>query len=367
MLTSIFDWHKPLWHQLLSEPEKLPHAMLFAGPEGVGKLAFAQALAARLLCEQKAEGNMPCGKCSSCIWLASGNHPDFRLVQPEEGDEAGNGEEAEEPTRAAAATRKPGQAHIRVDQIRALEDFVFVGSHRHGSRVALVAPAEMMNPNAANALLKILEEPPAGVYFILVSSHWRRLLPTVLSRCRSISFSRPDPLLAERWLLGQGVKSATELLQLSGGAPLVAADWAEQDRLDAYRKAIAVLAEKSSDPVAMAAKWSSLVKGEQGLALSQLVETVQKWVFDLVMVKLAGRCRYHESSLGMLEGLAAKVSSVGLLACYNDLLRIRAVVTHPLNTQLFLEDMAARYLRAIVPQRAQVPQSQIRALTMGKT
>ncbi len=346
---NIFDWQKPLWDQLLDHPEKLPHAMLFAGPEGVGKFAFAQALAASLLCEQKAEGNMPCGRCSSCTWLTSGNHPDFRLIRPEEGEETGSGEE--ETPQPAVATRKSGQGHIRVDQIRTLEDFVFVGSHRHGSRIALVEPAEMMNPSAANALLKILEEPPAGVYFILVSSNWRRLLPTVLSRCRSIIFSRPDPLLAERWLAGQGVKSAAELLCLAGGAPLIAADWAEQGRLDFYRNAVEVLAEKSPDPVAMAAKWSALIKGEQGLTLSQLVETVQKWVFDLAMMKLAGRCRYHQSWLGKLEGLAAKASSAGLLSCYNDLLRIRAVVRHPLNTQLFLEDMAARYLRALATGR----------------
>ena len=350
MLNSIFDWQKPLWDQLLSDPEKMPHAMLFAGPEGVGKFAFAQALAARLLCEQQAGGHqgMPCGSCSSCVWLASGNHPDFRLLQPEEAEETGNGED--ESPKPATAARKPGPGQIRVDQIRALEDFVFVGSHRHGKRVALVAPAELMNPAAANALLKILEEPPAGVYFILVSSHWRRLLPTVLSRCRSIVFSRPEPLLAERWLAAEGVKSAPELLRLAGGAPLIAAEWAEQGRLDSYRKAIDVLAEKSTDPVAMAAKWSTLVKSEQGFDLTQLVETVQKWVFDLALLKLSGSCRYHESWRDTLSGLAAKASNAGLLSCYNDLLRIRAVVKHPLNTQLFLEDMAARYLRALLPQ-----------------
>lgn len=317
--------------------------MLFAGPAGVGKFAFAQALAASLLCEKKVDGNRPCGQCSSCTWLASGNHPDFRLIQPEEGEAPGSSEE--DTPQPATATR--GQGTIRVDQIRALEDFVFVGSHRHGSRVALVAPADMMNPAAANALLKILEEPPAGVYFILITSHWRRLLPTVLSRCRSIVFPRPDALLGERWLLGQGVKSAGELLRLAGGAPLLAAEWAEQGRLESYRKAIEVLAEKSADPVAMALKWTALVKGEHAFGLTQLVEAVQKWVFDLTMVKLSGHCRYHETWRDKLEGLAAKASNAGLLSCYNDLLRIRSVVRHPLNTQLFLEDMAARYLRAL--------------------
>ncbi len=348
---TLFDWHKPLWQRLLADPEKLPHALLLAGPEGLGKLAFAQALAARLLCEQapvESDG-VACGHCTACIWLASGNHPDLRLIQPEEADES---DEAGGDASLQAAPRKPGQGQIRVDQIRALEDFVFVGSHRHGKRVALISPAELMNPAGANCLLKILEEPPSGVYFILVSSHWRRLLPTVLSRCRSIHFGRPDQAAAERWLAGQGVSAAAELLQLAGGAPLIAADWAEQGRLDAYRKVIATLAEKPVDPVAMAAKWATLLKTDHEFALPQLVEAVQKWVLDLGLMKIAGACRYHEAWRSQLEKLAATASGSGLMACYNDLLRIRAVARHPLNTQLFLEDMAARYLRALTTGRS---------------
>lgn len=348
---TLFDWQKPLWQRLLADREKLPHALLLAGPEGLGKLAFARALAARLLCEQAPNepDGMACGECPACTWLASGNHPDFRLIQPEDADQA---EDAGDGVPLQAAPRKPGQGQIRVDQIRALEDFVFVGSHRHGNRVALISPAEVMNPAGANCLLKILEEPPSGVYFILVSSHWRRLLPTVLSRCRSLVFGRPDQAAAERWLAGQGVSAAAELLQLAGGAPLIAADWAEQGRLDAYRKVIETLAEKPVDPVAMAAKWATLLKSEQDFALAQLVEAVQKWVFDLAMLKIAGGCRYHEAWRVKLEQLAAAASGTGLMACYNDLLRIRAVARHPLNTQLFLEDMAARYLRALTTGRS---------------
>jgi len=347
---NIFEWQKPLWRQLFADAENMPHAMLMAGPEGLGKLSFAQALAARLLCEQRNQADGPdgvaCGHCSSCTWLASGNHPDFRLILPDEGDDAG--EEGE----SSASTRKPGQGPIRVDQIRALADFVYIGSHRHGSRIVVIAPAEAMNPAAANALLKVLEEPPSGVYFILVSSDWRRLIPTIRSRCRSIVFGLPDPSLAEQWLTAKGVKSAAELLRLTGGAPLLAADWAEQGRLDSCKKAIEALVDKPLDPVAMAAKWSVLVKGTQGFGLPQLVETVQKWVFDLILLKMSGSLRYHQGWRDKLEALAKQASSTGLLACYTDLLRIRAVVRHPLNTQLFLEDLATRYLRVLTAGRA---------------
>ncbi|MCX7172500.1 MAG: DNA polymerase III subunit delta' [Proteobacteria bacterium] len=351
MLNNIYEWQKPLWRQLFNDTKSMPHAMLMGGPEGFGKLAFAHAVAARLLCEQPNEAvgadSVACGLCSSCNWLASGNHPDFRLIQPDDGDESSDDVSEEVPI--ASVGRKPGRGPIRVDQIRALTDFVYVGSHRRGNRIVIISPAESMNPAAANSLLKVLEEPPPSVYFILVSNSWRRLIPTLRSRCRNITFGRPDPLQAGRWLTEKGVKNPAELLHLVGGAPLLAAEWAEQGRLDSYQKVIEALANKPVDPISMAMKWSTVIKGEQGLGLPQLVETVQKWVFDLVLLKSAGRLRYHDAWRDNLASLATKASGTGLMACYNDLLRIRAVARHPLNTQLFLEDLATRYLRSLAP------------------
>lgn len=353
MLIKIFEWQLPLWRQLLSDIKNMPHAMLMGGPDGFGKLAFAQALAARLLCEQRNEGEdaekFACGACSSCTWLAAGNHPDFRLIQPDD-SEVGN-EESEEAQNASSGRKTP-TGPIRVNQIRSLMDFVYVGSHRHGNRVVIISPAESMNPAAANALLKVLEEPPAGVYFIMVSDSWRRLIPTLRSRCRNIIFGRPDLLLADQWLAGQGVKNPAELLRLAGGAPLLAAEWAEQGRLDSYRSAIEVLANEPVDPVAMAIRWSAVLKAELGFGLPQLVETVQKWVLDLILLKTAGRLRFHDAWRDRIESLATQASGTGLMACYNDLLRIRAVARHPLNAQLFLEDMATRYLRSLSPVKA---------------
>ena len=353
MLIKIFDWQKPLWWQLAGDIRKLPHAMLLGGTEGLGKLVFAQALAARLLCEQRGDADetegLPCCECSSCRWLASGNHPDFRLIQADDGDE---GDVGVEETPSARSARKPGTAPIRVGQIRALTDFVYVGSHRHGNRVVIVSPAEAMNPAAANALLKVLEEPPTGVYFIMVSSSWRRLMPTLRSRCRNVIFGPPDASLATAWLSGEGVKKPAELLRLAGGAPLLAVQWAEQGGLDSYRRVVEALADKPVDPVAMAINWGAVLKTEQGFGMPQLVEAVQKWIFDLVLIKTAGGLRYHEAWREKLRDLASRASGTGLMACYNDLLRIRAVARHPLNTQLFLEDLATRYLRALSPARA---------------
>ncbi|WP_172955052.1 DNA polymerase III subunit delta' [Sterolibacterium denitrificans] len=346
----------------MSAPDKLPHALLLAGPAGLGKQAFAMAMAARLLCEaplaQGEAGALACGCCSSCNWLATGNHPDFRLVQPEAAEEAGMDEGEQEASAASGAKKaKPKTARvasgpIRIDQIRGLADFVFIGSHRHGRRVVILNPAEAMNPAAANALLKILEEPPASICFILVSDSWRKLLPTIRSRCRIVVFGRPTPALAASWLQAEGVEDVGSLLQLTGGAPLLARDWAQQAVLTNYRKALEPLLltqDGPVDPVSMAAKWGELLKADSTFDLPQLVDIVQKWVMDLTQVALAGSLRYHLEPAwrDRLEALTKRSNATALLGCDRDLRRIRAVARHPLNTQLFLEDMAARYLRSL--------------------
>lgn len=349
MLINVFDWQLDLWDRLVCDLENLPHAILLAGSAGLGKQAFAQGLAARLLCEQPehvGEHGFACGICTSCAWLGSDNHPDFRLLRPDDGGEGGEGGE---DSRSLPPAKKAGGDVIRVDQVRALSEFVYVASHRNGNRVVVISPAEAMNPAAANSLLKILEEPPAGVYFIMISDSWRRLLPTLRSRCRSIVMGRPDQVQAQRWLAGQGTKNAAELLRMAGGSPLLAVEWAEQGRLDAYQKVLESLADKPSDPVAMAAKWSAVLKVESGFGMPQLVEAIQKWVFDLMLYKASGRLRYHDAWRGWFAQLTAKATSSALMICHNDLLRIRAVARHPLNSQLLLEDLATRYLRSLSP------------------
>lgn len=335
-----YSWHDPAWRELWAPAAGLPHALLLTGPEGIGKGAFAQALATRLLCEN-ATTESACGACPSCRWFASGNHPDYRYVIPE-ADADGDSEPTE-------GEKKKASRQIRIDQIRALEDFVFVGGHRNGARVVVVEPAEAMNVPAANSLLKILEEPPSSVYFILVSSQWRRLLPTIRSRCRVLKLPRPSLSEARQWLAGEGDAQSAELLPLMGGAPLLALQEYERGRGSALTGLVASLAEPGRDPLALAARWEAQLqlKGEAGLPMEGLVATVQKWVFDLVQQKLAGRGRFLDSRADTARQLVSKATATGLIRCYNDLVKMRALASHPLNPRLYLEDMAERYLRAL--------------------
>jgi DNA polymerase-3 subunit delta' len=338
-------WNEKLREQLLGQGlARLPHAMLLVGPAGVGKTAFAEQMAALLLCESLPSDLIACGKCDPCRWLSAGNHPDFRRIAPDDDGEA----EPAATEKIADKSKKRGSGIIRIDQIRELEGFVFVGSHRSGNRVVLVTEADAMNPAAANALLKILEEPPSSVYFILISTRSKSLLPTIRSRCRVVNVGAPDAAAAAEWLLGAGLeKQAKRYLGLAGGAPLRVAQWKEQGQLAPIDALVDSLVSPSADPSVLAARWDGLLKGDGLFRMENLVEGVQRWLFDLAQERMAGEVRYHSGwpRPKDVENLNPKA----LLAAWRELNQFRRSARHPLNQLLFLESMAAHYLRALRP------------------
>src|SRR4051812_26577320 len=259
-------WNQPILESLKARLDRLPHAILLHGPRGVGKLELAEAMGQLLLCEHADPAKRPCGACDACRWYLAGNHPDFRRLEPEAiaklppamEEEEGIAKESEAPARR---TKQPS-LFITVDQIRELAGFLNVQSHRGGVRIALVHPAEdLYLPNAANALLKSLEEPPAGAIFILVSHRPARLLPTVRSRCVAIPVPIPPREAALRWLAGQGVQNAERWLAFAGGAPL---------------QALAYAAESLN--------WERVLKSPQPVddreSLERLAEALQKIAYD---------------------------------------------------------------------------------------
>lgn len=190
-------WHESVLRRLwgLAQSRKLGHAWLFSGMHGSGKQAFAHSFAAALLCAEPGQGRA-CGRCQSCHLMARGNHPDWRPIQPE-------------------------KRLIVVDQIRESIGYASNTSHRGGYKILCLAPAEAMNLNAANALLKLLEEPPAQTLLILVSHQPGLLLPTLRSRCQHLKLPLPDQELAAAWLEQQGFSGdAALMLQRANGAPL---------------------------------------------------------------------------------------------------------------------------------------------------
>jgi DNA polymerase III subunit delta' len=196
------SWHRELLAEMMQQAadERLPHALVLSGPAGIGKFRLARAFLEALLC-QAPRGGLACGQCQSCHLAAAGSHPDLTVLMPEEGKKA-----------------------IRIDQVRDLVGFFSRTAQFGGRRLALLSPAESMNRNAQNALLKTLEEPGAGAFLLLLCDQPSRLLPTVRSRCQQRHVPAPDPAEALPWLqeqIGQQ-DSALALLAAAGGAPLKA-------------------------------------------------------------------------------------------------------------------------------------------------
>ncbi len=154
--------------------KRLPHAILIEGEKGTGKKTLAGFLSFAAVCEGE---NSPCGSCKSCRLAQDSNHPDIAVIAPED-----------------------GKKNISVAQIRSLRNEVYVKPHMARCRVFIIEQADSMNEQAQNALLKVLEEPPAEIYFILIAEESSLLLDTVISRCTRLSLIPPEASVSAEYL-----------------------------------------------------------------------------------------------------------------------------------------------------------------------
>jgi len=334
----IYPWQGVAWERLQQMRARLPHAILFHGPAGVGKAGFMETFAQALLCENVRPDGHACGACASCGWFMQNNHPDYRRVRPEalEDEPAGEGEEGAEPAGKAKSTKAPSK-EIKIEQIRALADFMNISTHRQGLRVVVLYPAEALNMPASNALLKTLEEPPPGTVFLLASNSLDRLLPTILSRCRKFALPMPGHGEALAWLKEQGVQDADGWLREQGGAPLAALEQAEGGSREEMDVLLHFLAAPSVDGALRTAEKLSKA------SMPALVAWEQRWLYDVFSMKLAGRIRYYPRYQKALAALAGRVSTGSLNRAIKAACERRAVADHPLSAKLFVEDMLLEY------------------------
>jgi len=329
-------WQVQSWRQLQQLRERLPHALLFYGAQGTGKTVFVEAFARSLLCERPTAEAHACGQCASCNWFAQYNHPDYRRVRPEALDDAPAADEEVEDKKAAKTSKTPSK-EIKIDQIRALADFMNVSTHRSGLRVVMLYPAEALNTAAANALLKTLEEPPPGTMFLLLSNRLDRLLPTILSRCRKFALPQPAREDGLAWLAAQGVKEADAWLAEQGGAPLAALEAAQGDSREVLDTWLQQLAQPDVEGALRTADKL------QKVPAADLVGWMQRWLYDLLSVASTGQVRYYPRHAKALERLAARTDALALSRALNRMGERRAIADHPLSAKLFIEDMLIEY------------------------
>ncbi len=298
---------------------KLPHAILLTGAEGVGKLNFALTFVQRLFCKQ-ATGMAPCGQCDACHLFDVGTHPDLKRVAPPEGKQT-----------------------IVVDQIRGLINYVSLTPHSAAKKVSVIEQAELLNVNAANSLLKTLEEPPASSMLILITHRPDRLLPTIRSRCQTMLFTTPDIRQASKWLSGElQSDDVAAFLALAGGAPLKALQYAEDNTLEKRNSFFLDLEQLSSGkktPIEMAKIW---FKNDLDLAVNCLTS----WVGDMIRLKaLENEKTISDDVLSNpdlqqpLQNMAKSARLQTMLDFYQSLGKVNQLKKSNINAQMILENV----------------------------
>ena len=338
-MKDIYPWQRNDWVRLQELRKRPAHGLLFKGTKGIGKLDLAINFAQSLLCQQPDVSGLACGNCPSCHWFEQGSHPDYRLLQPDA--LSLDGEESDDFKPVPG--KKPSK-HISIDQIRGLTDFFGMSAHQGGRRVIVIHPAETMNSNAANALLKSLEEPPPGLLFILVSHKPQQLLPTILSRCLSFALPAPDAASVTRWLAEQGVKNPAEALAISGFSPLQAVQLDEQLGSEERDKLLRAVRQPAGlDVFALA---EGLQKTEQVL----VVQWLQQWCYDLSSMKLSGRLRYHPGEEAAIKKLVESIAPLNLARLQKHLQTAKREAQHTLNPKLFFESLLIVYRQLMLEQ-----------------
>lgn len=328
----MYSWQSKQWQQIMQQGAKMPHALLLRGRAGTGKQDFAIEVARTILCQQANSQfgiqQQACRSCQNCSWFAEGTHPDFMLIGPEDSDDTEN----------AIKKKTTKKSQISVAKIRQLLDYLTLSSHQvNGYRVIIISPADMLNSASANALLKTLEEPPAKTLFLLVTSQPQRLLATITSRCQAIDMPLPSRAEALAWLSTQQVINAGNILDLAGGAPLLALQIAEEGEISAVLIKNLALGEKLN-PFTCAPLFLAV-------GMERALETLQKWAFDIQAYKLTQALRYHTQQINTLQALAKSVNLRLLLGFQDKLQEAKKTANHPLSNEVQLEGLLLQYVQ----------------------
>ena len=355
MLYTPLPWHQTVFAQWLSRQhsERPAHASLVIAPEDTGGEQLVEAMAAAVLCESPTSEQYACGTCGSCQLIAAFSHPDYRLLRPSIMDMAHPIEDMR--------PEKPSK-EITIDDVRALDNMVNQTSHRGGKRVVVVYPAHKLNRNAANALLKTLEEPPANTLFVLLAHDVQQLLPTIVSRCQLVVAGAPSPESAVTYL-----NSITpnphwaEYIQQENGAGMRVAGLIHTDYFGIEKNFIEQLARgKNLDVIALATEIEKHIKEADKARLAGAPKTVdmavvitwlQRWAHDLTLVaQKGGVARYYskhtQTMTKMIENAPVSLP-IEAHTWQLELARARRIADHPLNIRSWIEKLLLAYVALI--------------------
>lgn len=298
MSLDLFAWQAAQWRQVQASRKsaRLAHALMLAGPRGVGKQQFALRLAALLLCE--ARQDEPCGKCRSCLQYSAGSHPNFFVLEPEE-----------------------DKRDISVDAVREVCEKLSLTAHYGGAKVVLIKPADALNANGVNALLKTIEEPALGTYMLLLTDRPGLLAPTLRSRCQTLRFAVPSGEQATDWLRAQGHANAAAALQVANGAPLKALELLKEGLVERYtqwQRSVEAVAARKESPLAVAA-------GMDKAAAMGFVDWLIGWLTALQRKLVVADARWNGLDAAAVDTLTQR--------CLEALRRLQQAAPAPLTVE----------------------------------
>lgn len=362
---AVHPWHTEAWQQF--DLENLPQAILLHGQAGIGKLDFALELAQAIICEADLFSSRakPCKECQACRWFETANHPDFislvpavfRHRMPHAELEGMPKPELDEAPEKDEGDGKKGSAFIKIEQVRLAIDAINLGTHRGGRRVVLIYPLEGLRPDAANTLLKSLEEPNEQTIFILLSDRLDRVLPTIRSRCQLIALPKPSRVTALQWLqtnlgsLSEQKISQEEMeatLDEQGGAPLAAKELILARRSDDDKDSMALASSATRLLLEALSKgreipWIDCAEKIHKAPFAVLLACLQRWLFDVQSGYQLGELRYYRRHEKQIQGLVKQVNMSKLLKLWKTVLLARRHENHPLSTQVQLESLLLQY------------------------
>ena len=312
---SLYPWQEKAWLELNTSASKLHHAYLLIGPLGGGLERFANIFSSSLICKNLTDSMQACGKCQDCIWLST-EHPNLKVINNE--------------------SEEGASKNISIESIRNIKKFVELSSHSiGGKKVILINNAESLTINAANALLKILEEPPENSYLILTVENISSLLPTIISRC--VMFKTPTPSVddAKSFLKAEGYENLSSQLPLFSNLPLDVI--AHQSNIDLFTMIINEF-KKGGDFELMAIDPRWLNED-----FKETISLFQKWLYDIFLFKMTKKYHFLVSKNENIKKLSDAADITKLLKLLKSVNNIKLISNKPINKDISFDNLMVEY------------------------
>lgn len=308
----IYPWYDKTFNTILLN-ETLYHSQIFYGGDKTGRNNFVLQLCKVLLCNQSKENLDSCNVCNSCQWINNSSHPDLFII--DETDE---------------------KLNINIDSVRQLKEFFELSSHQqNGLKIAVILNTENLTNSSANALLKILEEPPNNCFIFLATNYVSAILPTIRSRANLISLPKPTRSELNKYINLKDIElQSGELDFFNNSVDLL------NNEHNRYNLVIDIINELKKG---RSIKLTNIDRGWLDYGLTWFIEVIQKWTYDISLSKLTKNLFYFPNEHKIINQLASNSSLEKLLSFHKKINEIKFYSTKPVNKDLNLDLIIIEY------------------------